>query len=88
MTKIKKGETKRMESEILEYLEETYQAKIFDIELINNDEYETTYNIKIKDLSFKYTYSKNYTFDYNMLYLKSQVNKMIIRFKIEGVELK
>lgn len=77
-----------MESEILEYLEEKFQAKIFDIELINNDEYETTYNIKIKDLSFKYTYAKNYTFDYNMLYLKSQVNKMITRFNIEGVELK
>ena len=77
-----------MESEILEYLEEKYQAKIFDIELINNDEYETTYNIKIKDLTFKYTYAKNYTFNYNMLYLKSQVNKMITRFKIEGVELK
>ena len=77
-----------MESEILEYLEEKYQAKIFDIELISNDDYETNYNIKIKDLSFKYTYAKNYTFDYNMLYLKSQVNKMITRFKIEGVELK
>ena len=77
-----------MESEILEYLEEKYQATIFDIELISNDEYETTYNIKIKDLAFKYTYDKNSTFDYNMLYLKSQVNKMITRFKIEGVELK
>lgn len=77
-----------MESEILEYLEEKYQATIFDIELISNDEYETAYNIKIKDLAFKYTYSKNFKFDYNMLYLKSQVNKMITRFKIEGVELK
>ena len=77
-----------MESEILEYLEETYQAKIFDIELISKDEYKTNYNIKIKDLIFKYTYAKNYTFDYNMLYLKSQVNKMITRFKIKGVKLK
>ena len=31
-----------MKSEILEYLEEKYQAKIFDIELINKDEYEKT----------------------------------------------
>lgn len=77
-----------MESKILEYLEEKYQAKIFDIELLNSNEYEAIFNIKIKDLSFKYTYAKNYTFDYNMLYLKSQVNKMITRFNIEGVELK
>lgn len=77
-----------MESEILEYLEEKYQAKIFDIKFINSDEYETNYNIIIKDIKFKYTYAKNVAFDYNMLYLKSQVNKMITRFKIEGVELK
>lgn len=76
-----------MAEEIQDWLEETY-GEMFEVEKKEQDEHEYKFIIKIRNLKLKYTYLNTYTFNYNMLYLKSQVNKLITRFKLEGVEVK
>lgn len=76
-----------MLEDIQDYLENTYNEK-FELEKQAQNEYEYKFIITFKNLKIKYTYVKNYTFDYNMLYLKSQINKLITRFNLKGVEMK
>lgn len=76
-----------MAEEIQDFLEDTYN-EMFEIQKISQTESEYKFIIKFRNLKINYTYLNNYTFNYNMLYLKSQVNKLIKRFNLEGIELK